>query len=465
MTAGCVTLNEQKREVIIENLIISHPEVYDFLSDKKDPEAWIQKGLIIGCIGLKQMVVVERIDYIEKEFQKFITETNTVFKRMDITNTDSPFFQMRELIIKYFSEENGQLKQMLNDYFGKEDGQIKQLIDQRFDLNNKESAFSKLIEKIKENSDLEETTIAELLDPNKTDSPVKLLKEEIFSQLKQLQDKDIKAIGDRIKELKESEIKEIRDLLIGESAIQDELEKGTQKGYDFEDLVYSELESLARDYEDTITHVGKTPGPFGKSGDILIDINGDEKKRIVIECKDSSVNSTKAVKDEISNAMKNRNAHFGIFLFSKNDNMPREYCPIKITNSYIVTCGDKENLNISYKLGRVLLSKAHDIKDEIEFQKISIELSKIEENIKNIKNMQSQVSSILNSGSYLRENLEKLSSNINISVDKIERYLGEKHEKKAVNIDETDLYEEPNKGDERKLKRTKKEMPSWMREK
>jgi len=151
MTAGCVTLNEQKREVIIENLIISHPEVYDFLSDKKDPEAWIQKGLIIGCIGLKQMVVVERIDYIEKEFQKFITETNTVFKRMDITNTDSPFFQMRELIIKYFSEENGQLKQMLNDYFGKEDGQIKQLIDQRFDLNNKESAFSKLIEKIKEN--------------------------------------------------------------------------------------------------------------------------------------------------------------------------------------------------------------------------------------------------------------------------------------------------------------------------
>jgi len=246
MSSSCVTLNEQKKEIIIERLVISNAEVYDFLSDKKeDPEElvqFVQTGLIIGCIGLKQMGVIGNIDYIQKEFQKFITETNNIFNKMDIKNTDSPFFQMERTISKYFDEKDGKFKQMLDEYFNKDDGQIKQLIDQRFDLNNKESAFSKLIEKIVENSSVEEDAIKGWLDPYKIDSPIKLLKEEIFNQFKLLQENDIKAIGERIKELRESEIKDIRDHLIGEAAIVGERDKGTQKGFDFEDEVYSQLE-------------------------------------------------------------------------------------------------------------------------------------------------------------------------------------------------------------------------------
>jgi DNA-directed RNA polymerase subunit H (RpoH/RPB5) len=471
MSTGCVTFNEQKKEIILDHLVISNSDVYEILSDmKEDPESldqFVKKGLIIGCIGLKQMGVVGSVDYIQKEFQKFISETNNVFNKMDIKNTDSPFFQMREVIQKYFDKENGQFKQMLNDYFSKDDGQIKQLIDQRFDLNNKESAFSKLIDTIKANSGMDKDAIAKLLDPNNADSPspVKTLKEELFRQFKDLQDRDFKAIADRIRELKESEIKDIRDHLIGESASAEERDRGTQKGFDFEENVYNELEKIASVYEDIITQVGKTPGPFGKFGDILIDINGDEKKRIVIECKDSSINSSKALKDEISNAMKNRNASFGIFLFSKNENMPREYSPIKITHDYIVTCSEKENLYISYRLARVMLSKTSDIKEEVDFHKISGELSKIEENLKNIDNMQKEVSKIINSGNYLKDNLDELRRKIGSSVDKIEILLGEKHESKVLDSCEEDLYEETNTPDEKKPKRTKKEIPDWMKEK
>jgi len=187
--------------------------------------------------------------------------------------------------------------------------------------------------------------------------------------------------------------------------------------------------------------------------------------RIVIECKDSSVSSSKALKDEISDAIKNRNASFGIFLFSKSENMPREYCPIKITHNYIVTCSEKENLYLSYRLGRIILSKTRDVKDDIEFHKISGELNKIEENIKNIKNMQSEVSKIINSGNYLRTNLETLRSNIDISIDKIKVYLGEKYESKISNYDETDLFEEVNSETGKKPKRIKKEIPNWVGDK
>ena len=473
MSVGCVTFNEQKKEVIIEHLVISNSEVYDILSERAENsealDQFVQSGLIIGCIGLKQMGVVGNVDYIQKEFQKFITETTNVFNKMDIKNTDSPFFQIEKTILQYFNEKDGKFLQMMEDYFSKDDGQIKQIIDQRFDLNNKESAFSRLIDEIRKNSDLEETTIAELLDPNKTDSPVKLLKDEIFRQFKDLQEKDIRTLGEQITKLKDTEIKEIRDHLIGESAIAEERERGTQKGFDFEEEVYYELEKLASVYEDTITHVGKIGGPLGKVGDIIIDINGDDKKRIVIECKDSSVNSSKVLKDEISNAMKNRNASFGIFLFSKNENMPREYCPIKITHDYIVTCSEKENLYLSYRLGRVMLSKTSDINEEIDFHKISGELSKIEENLKNIDNMQAKITSILNSGNYLKDNLDEFRRKIMSSINNIEIILGEKHEKVGIRSPEMDFLEGENKREGKKSKRlkdeSKPEIPDWIKEK
>jgi hypothetical protein len=448
MRFGCVTFNEQKKEIILDHLVISNSEVYEILSDKKgDPESldqFVQTGLIIGCIGLKQMGVVGNIDYIKKEFQNFITETNNVFDKMSMKNTESPFFQIENTILKYFDEKEGKFKQMLEGYFSKDDGQIKQLIDQRFDLNNKESAFSKLIDEIRKNSDLEETTIADLLDPNKPASPVKLLKDEIFRQFKDLQEKDIKTIGEQITKLKDTEIKEIRDHLFSESAIADVYDKGTQKGFDFEEEIEHELEKLASVYEDKITHVGKKPGPFGNVGDIVIDINGDEKKRIVIECKDSVVNSSKALKDEILNAMKNRNASFGIFLFSKNENMPREYRPIKITHDYIVTCSEKENLYISYRLARVILSKTSDINEDINFQKISGEINKIEASFSDFDSLQSKVNSISTSCKYLTDNLDGLRKKIRSSIVNIEILLGEKHDKKVTNSDGLNLDKEVN---------------------
>jgi hypothetical protein len=432
MTVGEISFNEQKREVILNNFVISNSDVYDILFEKQDDQEsldqFIKTGLIIGCIGLKQMGVVGNIDYIQKEFQKFILQTTSIFDRLDTKNTDSPFYKIENTILKYFDEKDGKFKQMLEIYFSKDDGQIKQLIDQRFDLKNKESAFSKLVEEIKNNSDLEESSIADLLDPNKTDSPVKLLKDEIFQQFKVIQDKDIKNLGDQITKLKDTEIKEIRDHLIGEAAITEEREKGTQKGRDFEQEIYNELERLANVYEDTVTFTGNTTGPFGKSGDIIINVDGDHKKRIVIECKDSTVNSAKTIKDDILNAMKNRDASFGIFLFSKNENMPKEFCPIKITHDYVVTCSDKENLYISYRLGRVILSRVNEVNDTIDFHKISGELSKIEENIKIFDNLQKEVTKISNSSKYLRENLDDLRQKIRGNIGSIEILLGSKHE-------------------------------------
>jgi len=487
-----ISLDKQKKEIKIQNMNISSPEIYEFLEDKDNKEDWLVKAMIIGCVGLKQMLLKENVDFVEKEFNKFIVKTKEVFEKqaqqidekidntfntdkknspisqftnkldstLNLKNEDSPLFQMKALIIEYFDTKKGKFKELIDEYFNKDEGQVKQLIDETFNLDNKKSAFSKLIENIKENTDLEEEAIKDLLDPNKSDSPLKLLKEGIFEKFKDMRDTDIKQLGEKIKDLREKEIKEIRDEVLKEKAIEEEKEKGTSKGFDFQQDTYEEIQRLASVYEDKVVEVGEKRAITGKKGDIIIDLNGDSKKRIVVECKDSKYSAKKAT-DEILESIKNRKAAFGIFLFAKRESMPSQFCPIKITDSYIITCMEKENLYLAYRLARILLLREKAREEKIDLEKVCKELNKIEEVVKSIDNMQGKVTNILNSGDYLRENLGKLQREIELSLDKIKMQVGEVSPSSSDEDEESQLDTEETASTRQVVA---KKVPSWMKD-
>ena len=404
-----VTLDKKNAEVCIENLTISNLDTYNFLKDKENLADWTIKALIIGCVGLRQMILTENVDFVEKEFNKFIAKAKEIFEKQanninekiettfSLNNTQSPLFQMKELI---------------DSYFNKDKGQIKRIIDETFNLDNKKSALSQLIEELKDNSENDEKKLQELLDPNKSDSPARRLKEQIL---------------DKINEIRDKEIKDIRDQVLKENAVNIEKQKGTSKGFVFEDEVYKTLQTLASFYEDTINLVGDKSGIGSKKGDILIEL--ENKKNIIIECKDSSNYSSKKTIDEINDAMENRKASFGIFLFAKRDEMPRELCPIKITDKYLITYHDEDNLYFAYRIARLFVLRSRgDSDDKVNFEKISSELNTIEDNFKNIDAIQTKVTTIINSGEYVRENLKLLRDSIDGSVTKIKNALGEKFE-------------------------------------
>ena len=60
-----IILDKENEEILIQNLKISSPEVYNFLKDKENLEDWAKKALIIGCVGLRQMVLTENVDFVE----------------------------------------------------------------------------------------------------------------------------------------------------------------------------------------------------------------------------------------------------------------------------------------------------------------------------------------------------------------------------------------------------------------
>ncbi|MCK5624351.1 hypothetical protein KAI04_00735 [Candidatus Pacearchaeota archaeon] len=403
-----IILDKENEEILIQNLKISSPEVYNFLKDKENLEDWAKKALIIGCVGLRQMVLTENVDFVEKEFNKFIIKAKEVFEKQtcnfndkidttfSLSNTQSPLFQMKELI---------------DEYFNKDKGQIRNIIDETFNIDNKKSALSLLIEELRKNSEMDEKKLHELLDSNKTDSPARYLKEQILEKLNDMRDK---------------EIKDIRDEVLKKSAIDEVKQRGTEKGFEFEEEVYSTLQTLASYYENTIELIGEKSGVGSKKGDVLIEL--ENKKKIVVECKDSSSYSTKKTIDEINEAIQNRNAVFGIFLFAKRDLMPRELCPIKITDKYIITYYDEDNLYFAYRIARLFALKEIIGSEEcVDFDKISSELNTMEDNFKNIDAMQIKATTIINSGEYIRKNLNLLRNNIDESVKKIKREMGGKY--------------------------------------
>src|SRR3989344_4441895 len=220
-----VTLDKKNSEVYIENLKISNPDTYNFLKDKENLIDWTTKALIIGCVGLRQMILTENVDFVEKEFNKFIVKAKETFEKQtdninekiettfSLNNTKSPLFQMKELI---------------DLYFNKDKGQIKRIIDETFNIDNKKSALSLLIKELKINSEMDEKKLHELLDSNKTDSPARQLKEQILNKLNEIRDK---------------EIKDIRDQVLKENAVNIEKQRGTSKGFVFEEEVYKTLQT------------------------------------------------------------------------------------------------------------------------------------------------------------------------------------------------------------------------------
>src|SRR3989344_2438961 len=153
---------------------------------------------------------------------------------------------------------------------------IKNMIEKTFDVDSNSSSLGKMRVLFEDYFDKRKGKISDLLSPFEDDSPIKKLKEEIFKK-----------------------IQDLRDELIKDKAKSEVIEKTALKGGLFEDVALEAIEDFCSEYEDKIAPVGEVLGRKNKIGDITIDVNGDENKRIIVECKDSSAYSYKKTIDEM----------------------------------------------------------------------------------------------------------------------------------------------------------------------
>lgn len=331
-------------------LTITDQEILELISNYKEDKRDIAvlKALKVGLVALKDVETVGNVDYVEKEFQKFKTDLDKEFLLLK-EEFASKLKETDELVADKlkgsFDPDSGIMPRVLDKYLG-DGGKLSDL----FDENNNTSAVSKIKTILSEYFDTDASRVYKLLDPNNPDSPLSSFKNDMSERLIAIE-------------------KEIRAKSSAEEAAKAESEKGTQKGFAYEDIVFAQIEKIANIFGDTCLPTGKETGQVlnSKQGDDVVTLNpsqtGGATLKIVFEAKDKEMYLSSLL-DELEGAKKNRGADIAVAVVSGKDTLKdvkevigmfRDY-----SNRRMICILDKENpdpiaLEVAYKLARAKL--------------------------------------------------------------------------------------------------------------
>ncbi len=397
--------------ILINSILIEDINTYKIIESLSEDkrEDFIKKAIIIGALGLRNLYLAENVDYIEKEFKEVIKNLDSQSK--DIRNNLEKEFRellknsenqskdsqnnlelkFRELLKSLdiqSKDTQTNLEREFRELLKNSENQskdIQSMIEKTLDVESNSSSLGKMRILFEDYFDKKKGKIGDLLNPFEENSPIKKLKDEILGK-----------------------IQELREEVLKEKSKEEIIEKTSLKGGNFEELVLESAEDFCSEYEDKIKPVGENLGKTCKVGDIVVDIDGNESKRIVIECKDSCAYSHKKTLDEISDAIENRSAKFGIFLFKYQSQIPTSLSPMKITNNYIVTSFENYGLYFALRVARLFIEKSVESKQEIHLDEIQKIIEGLQAKLTDFKNIQVKLTQIDNASSYIRENVERM---------------------------------------------------------
>lgn len=156
---------------------------------------------------------------------------------------------------------------------------------------------------------------------------------------------------------------EMRDLLMQERGKQAEADRGTHKGFEFEDAVEVALRESVKSSGCVVERTSRMKGDLGAEtlvGDFVVTLGSG--RRIVIEAKNTGrINLTgkDGILEELDRAMANRSADFAVCV-SARDAFPREVGPLGVYGEriLIVDEGDGTMLAVALRLAEMLLEQS-----------------------------------------------------------------------------------------------------------
>lgn len=295
-----ITINGDS--VTFSDLTITNKDLADYLSESDNALESLES---IIEIGVKTMNSLK--NSIERDFTKQTFET--IAEEMKKNLSDS-VDDMGDEFNKYFNED-GEFVKELNENKKKLLEELNNELENFVDPSNRESAISKLTEILETEEGKMVDAFEKALNPENSESQIFQLKEKLE-----------KKFTDEIKLLSEDMEKILQELKI-DKATTELKEKSTAKGGTHEDFVQQSLSEIA--VGDIVERTGEIVGlvPKSKVGDHVVTLNTNSKLsdfKIVFESKSANTyNSSSAITKELTKAMENRGADFGIFVFDSYD--------------------------------------------------------------------------------------------------------------------------------------------------
>ena len=346
-------------KVTINNYEITDEDVvkhFDTLKEQgKNLDDELDKLLKLGAIAAKATTVGLSTDYVDKSVN-------------DLKNNFENLFGQT-------FDENGTIPRLLTENFG-EDGKV----------------------------------ITELLNPDKTGSPMHTLKEHMDTQIQQLR----------------------TDLNVDAALAQQKL-KDPKKGEEFEEYCADLLANIAKANGDIVDDKHDVPGdvPSSKKGDYVYNVQ-DLHKSIVLDMKDytSKLSLRKDCLEMLDIAMKNRGSEYGILVSKRQSALPKQVGMFQEYGNKLIialTADDDEDaltedeiLTIAIKWARQRLRSESG---SIDPSKIVEKMKNIEIQIKRFSGIKTKCSGIASTSEAIKSDLDEIESEIKNNLEEVSNSL------------------------------------------
>ena len=313
--------------VVIESLTVEDATLADLVRRSDDPVALVERILAVGTRGVVSMGSTLDLSDVEARLRRTAQEASAASEARVAEMLASARTEITRLLDP--SAKDSFTSTTIQEFAAWRDG-----LFERFDPERQSSHTGRTIAAVAGllgPGGALETRLSEALDPSHADSGMA-----------------------RIAELLERRIAEIRDLVAEERGRSAEAERGTMKGFEYEDEIEDALRACARQMGATVERTSTASGDIDRSvGEFAGRI------RVVVEAKSKrtlSLTGSSGILAELDLAMANRDATVAICVSRYADAFPNEVGPINVYGRRVLVSdpGDGTMLWVALRWARQL---------------------------------------------------------------------------------------------------------------
>jgi hypothetical protein len=306
--------------------------------------------------------------------------------------------QVDEVLRQNFADGDGRLPRTLESFLG-DRGQLRTFTRELFDEDRRDSAIGRMRLLLGSYFDGDASHLAQLLDPTRMGSPLHQFRSEVS--------KGFEALNDRLTAIEAAATARAR-----------ERAKSAAKGGDFEDLLESMLADAVRGSDHLVERTSDAAGDVlrSKKGDFVVTLDPASTRgasvRLVVECKDRAV-SGRAMRDELAEAKRNRDAAVGLVVFSAA-HAPTGIAPFDVRMGDVYCAIDPDDpepatLDAALRLARLLaVATTRDAAADVDAAAIHEALERVRAELDAVRGLKTKLSTIGTAAKAVNAGLDQL---------------------------------------------------------
>jgi hypothetical protein len=410
----------------IDALVVDDELAAQLASERDDPARFVIDAIGIGARVLDREQTVQHTDFVKAEFER------------QARQLDADFVERARRVAE-------RLDQKVDEAFGPEHGHVTKALARHFGDESSAAVQHKMRAVLGEVAGQMREDLRKQLTADSTDNPIVQIQKATLSAMKHNADQQgehLRTMNERLEamRLEVAALKAEKEKLVEVAA---EAERGTAKGRTYEESVFEALDAISVGQGDDCDAVGDVPGVGGKKGDVVVALDacaGPARGRIVFEAKNARLSKKQALA-ELDEAMRARDADYGIFVVPSADKLPaktsdlREFGGDKLFVVFDPDEGGRISLEVAYKLARARVLMARGDAAGIDPAAVRSEVERALGAMEDVRRVKSQLTQATSAIAQATTIVDGLAANVRGHLTQIDALLHPADEEDASSAD------------------------------